>query len=335
MKNRTLQFFTFIVFIFICFILSSGISFKDFIYLEYPDYWDSPTYDFEKNPLTKEGIELGRKLFYDPLLSRNNTISCSSCHLSYTAFTHIDHTLSHGINDRIGIRNTPALMNLAWSKHFMWDGAVNHLDVQALAPITHPDEMDESIENVIKKLQRTNHYPNLFFDAFGDSIITTEFLLKAISQFELTFISANSKYDQVVRGDYKFTKKERRGYTIFKNNCASCHTEPFFTNHDFAHNGLPVDIELLDFGRMRITQNPDDSLKFKVPTLRNIEFSFPYMHDGRFKNLHDVIHHYSETTALEQKVILSTKDKKDLMAFLVCLTDKEFLYNTGFAFPNN
>ena len=245
------------------------------IELKYPKNWPKPAYDFTKNPLTKEGIELGRRLFYDPRLSRDGMVSCSNCHLSFTAFTHVDHALSHGIEDRIGTRNSPALMNLAWSKSFMWDGAINHLDFQALAPISHPSEMDNSIEKVVQKIQVEPVYKALFFDAFGDSGVTGERLLKAISQFELTLISANAKYDRVVLGQEQFTDQEQNGYLIFQKKCASCHVEPLFTNAGFEKNGLPIDSTLNDFGRMKITQQAADSLKFKVPTLRNIEFSYP------------------------------------------------------------
>jgi cytochrome c peroxidase len=152
-----------------------------------PTNWPKPVYDFSKNPLTSQKVELGRALFYDPLLSINNQISCASCHSPFTAFTHVDHDLSHGIDDRIGTRNSPALMNLAWHKSFMWDGAINHLDMQALAPISHPDEMGEKIESVVKKLQQSKNYPTLFLKAFGDTIITGEHTLKAISQFMLSY----------------------------------------------------------------------------------------------------------------------------------------------------
>jgi len=299
--------------------------------LKYPETWPAPTYGFSKNPLTKPGISLGRKLFYDPVLSKDSTISCSSCHLSYTAFTHVDHALSHGIADRIGTRNSPALMNLAWASSFMWDGAVNHLDVQALAPISSHVEMDETIENVVAKIQREAGYRALFFAAFGDSLATGEHLLKALAQFELTLVSANAKYDQVMRREQIFSEQENKGYILFKNNCARCHAEPFFTNHGFEKNGLPFDTTLNDFGRMVITHQPADSLKFKVPTLRNIEFSYPYMHDGRFRKLGEVLGHYSNNETLG--IQLSSNEKVDLTAFLLTLTDREFLFNPNFAFP--
>lgn len=313
--------------------------------LVYPDYFPKPVYDFKKNPLTEEGIALGRRLFYDPILSKDNTISCSSCHLSYTAFTHVDHALSHGIGDSIGLRNSPALMNLAWANSFMWDGGVHHLDVQALAPIIDPLEMGEDFANVVNKLQQTTSYPRRFEATFGDSIITGEHLLKALAQFQLTLISANSKYDKVMRKEEGiiFTEQEQKGYATFKKHCNVCHREPLFTTGNFANNGLPMDTTLMDYGRMSITQNSADSLQFKVPTLRNIEFSFPYMHDGRFSKLSKVLNHYtkgiqhSSTLAVELKdsLKISHREKVDLTAFLLTLSDKDFLFNKDHAFPRD
>lgn len=309
-------------------------------FFEIPDGWPKPVYDFKKNPLDEKKIEIGRRLFHDPILSKDSTISCTSCHLQYTAFTHVDHSLSHGIANRIGTRNSPALMNLAWAKEFMWDGAVNHLDVQALAPISNPDEMDEDIAHVLKKLQATRTYPALFYEAYGDSVITGEHMLKCISQFMLTMVSTNSKYDRVKRGEDTFTVREAKGYAVFQKNCAACHTEPLFTNMQFENNGLPVDDSLKDIGRMKITRKPQDSLKFKVPTLRNIEFSQPYMHDGRFKNLNQVLNYYAMGIShsptlnprLQKGIYLSAAEKSELIAFLFTLTDKEFLYNTKFSY---
>ncbi|MFN0014372.1 MAG: cytochrome-c peroxidase [Saprospiraceae bacterium] len=316
-------------------LLAFATATGDPVDLRYPMQWPSPAYDFSRNPLTRQGIELGRRLFYDPVLSRDSTVSCASCHLSFTAFTHVDHALSHGIEDRIGIRNSPALMNLAWATSFMWDGAVAHLDFQALAPISHPAEMDNTLENVVKKLSASALYPALFESAYGAGGITGERVLKAISQFELTLISADAKYDRVLQGEEKFTEQEQNGYAIFQKNCASCHAEPFFTNFSFEKNGLPADTSLRDLGRMGITQNPADSLRFKVPTLRNIEFSQPYMHDGRFRKLRDVVNHYAQTTALERKIELDSNQKTDLVAFLLTLTDRAFLFNPEYSFPKN
>ncbi len=305
-----------------------------------PKNFPKPVYDFSNNPLSANKIALGKALFYDPILSKDNTISCSSCHLSYTAFTHTDHNLSHGIDNRIGTRNAPALMNLAWNKYFMWDGAVHHLDMQALAPISNHNEMDETIENVVIKLQHNNKYKQLFYKAFNDSNATGEHTLKAIAQFMVTLISANSKYDKVTRKEagFSFTDNEQKGYNLFKTHCSSCHTEPLFTNNEFENNGLKPDTFLNDIGRARISQNSNDSFKFKVPSLRNVELSYPYMHDGRFPNLQMVLFHYTEdiyqsttlSPQLKNKIILSESDKNNLIAFLKTLTDEEFLENPKF-----
>ncbi len=306
-----------------------------------PEGWPRPEYNFKKNPLSEKKIALGRQLFYDPILSKDSTISCNSCHLQYTAFTHIDHPLSHGIAGRIGTRNSPALMNLAWGKSFMWDGAVNHLDVQALAPISNTLEMDEDIANVVHKLQRSAAYRKQFYEAFGDSVVTGEHVLKSISQFMLTLVSANSKYDRVKRGADTFNSREANGYKLFKQHCAECHTEPLFTNQKFENNGLPVDTSLNDIGHMKISHNAADSLKFKVPTLRNIEFSAPYMHDGRFKNLSQVINYYimgvqqspTLNPLLRKGIYLTSNEKVEIIAFLLTLSDKEFLFNPALGFP--
>lgn len=313
------------------------------LYLEIPKAWPKPVYDFEKNPLTEEGFQLGRKLFYDPILSRDNTISCASCHLQATGFTHIDHDLSHGIDGNIGTRNSMALMNLAWSKTFMWDGGVNHIEVQAINPITSSDEMDETLENVVAKLQATATYPLLFEKAFGTNKITGQLTLKALTQFVLMLQTSNSKYDKVMRKEAEFTVAEAKGYVLFKTNCASCHKEPLFANGEFENNGLAIDTTLNDFGRMIITANPKDKQKFKVPSLRNVQFTSPYMHDGRFQTLTEVIRHYNfsieqnETLSKELKkpMKLSDDDRTDLVSFLKTLTDKEFLSNKRFSFPMN
>jgi cytochrome c peroxidase len=275
-------------------------------------------------------------LFYDPVLSHDNTISCASCHSQYTAFTHVDHALSHGIHDSIGTRNSPALMNLAWHNTFMWDGAINHLDMQALAPISHPAEMGEKIENVVAKLRNTQNYRDLFFNAFGDSTITGEHTLKAISQFMLTLVSSDSRYDSVIRNQIVFSAQEKNGYKLFQKNCSSCHTEPLFTNLKFENNGLALDPFLMDKGRMKITKKPGDSLKFKVPTLRNIEFSYPYMHDGRLKKLSDVLNHYTKDFKEHKNgkaMSMSSNEKVDLIAFLLTLTDRKFLFNPNYSYP--
>lgn len=308
-----------------------------------PEGWPKPVYDLSKNPITDAGFQLGRQLFYDPMLSRDTTISCASCHLQATGFAHVDHKLSHGIYGKIGTRNAPVIMNMAWSRYFMLDGGANHLDMQPLAPITNPLEMDETMERVVEKLNASPKYRRLFQSAFADSVATGQRTLQALSQFILMLNSYNSKYDKYLRKEPggEFTEQEQRGLAIFRQHCAACHTEPLFTNGDFANNGLPPDAALMDLGRMRITRNPTDSLKFKVPTLRNIQFTFPYMHDGRFKKLLEVLNHYTDgvqhnttlDTRLQTPIILSHEQKIDLVAFLLTLTDRDFLFDGRFGFP--
>lgn len=319
-----------------------------FCYIEevtyiYPNYFPSPYYNFERNNIDSSKIELGRVLFYDPILSKDSSVSCASCHSPYNAFAHTDHNLSHGINDLIGIRNAPALFNLAWQNAFMWDGAINHLDMQALAPISHPKEMDEKIEHVVKKLSSNKLYQALFLNAYNDSTISGERVLKSLAQFQLTLISANSKYDDVKSNKTQFNTQEENGYKLFLKNCNSCHTEPLFSTYGFANNGLPIDSTLNDYGKGAITNQPNDSLTFKIPSLRNLSYTYPYMHDGRFKKLSQVINHYTnniqphKTLAkeLKQPIILNENDKVDLIAFLLTLNDKKFVFDQKHQFPKN
>lgn len=305
------------------------------------DIFPPTLYNFSKNPSNEASVNLGRHLFYDPILSADNTVSCASCHSSFNAFAHTDHDLSHGINDQIGKRNAPALFNLAWQPNFMWDGAIHHLDVQALAPISHPKEMGSSIEDVIKKLNNSTKYRAMFFKAYNDSVISTERLFKSLSQFQLSLISNNSKYDSVMRHIAQFTEQEQAGYLLFQKNCNSCHKEPLFSDYSFKNNGLPVDPTLYDWGRYFITKQALDSLLFKVPSLRNLSYSYPYMHDGRFKTLRQVVNHYTigmvKHPTLSKELIngiqLSSNEKVDLIAFLLTLNDKKFVFDPRFSFP--
>ena len=319
----------------------SAAILPDFYIFDYPDYFPAPAYDFTRNPLTKSKVNLGKALFYDPILSQDSTISCASCHSPYNAFAHTDHDLSHGIRDSIGTRNAPALFNLAWQNSFMWDGAINHLDVQSLAPISHPKEMGEDIKHVVQKLQRKKIYPALFYHAYGDSLITGEYVLKALAQFQLTLVSANAKYDQVQQGMTAFTEQEKNGYTLFQQHCNACHIEPLFSSYNFANNGLPIDATLNDFGKGAITLQPADSLLFKIPSLRNLSFTYPYMHDGRFRKLKEVLNHYSNniqtyptlSKELQNFPALSQHEKVDLIAFLLTLNDKSFVFDPKNKFP--
>jgi cytochrome c peroxidase len=310
---------------------------KQVLSFRQPSNFPEAVYHFATNGVTKEGFELGRKLFYDPILSRNNTISCGSCHIPTSAFTQHGHSVSHGVDDRLGVRNSPPIMNLAWSKAFMWDGGVFDLDMQPFAPITNHVEMDESVDNVLVKLKASSIYPALFADAFHNTQISSASLMKALSQFMVMCISSNSKYDSVMRKEGKtFTADEEAGYSLIKQQCGGCHTEPLFTDQSFRNNGVGIGLTD-DPGRYAITLNEQDRYKFKVPSLRNLDYTAPYMHDGRFLTLDVVLEHYSahvQNTAnldplLQQNgqlgIPMNDEEKKLIKTFLKTLNDRVFI----------
>ena len=307
-----------------------------------PAGWPAIKYNLDSNKLTRQGIDLGRKLFYEGKLSKDGQFPCASCHQSIAAMATFDHNLSHGFNGQFTTRNAPSLANLAWQSAFHYDGGINHLDAQPMAHITAPNEMAETLENVLNKLRADAKYPAMFTAAFGDATINTQRMLKALSQFMLTMVSANSKYDKVKRGEATFTLPEQLGYDIFKAKCATCHPEPLFTDFKFRNNGLALDPNNKDFGRMGITNNKADSLKFKVPSLRNVNVTFPYMHDGRLYSLYDVLDHYSTNVIsgpttdplVKNKIPLSNFEKGQLVAFMISLTDTAFNKDSRFTDPN-
>lgn len=315
---------------------------SELIPISIPKDWPKPVYDFKKNPITEEGFALGRKLFHDPNLSRDGSISCASCHSQYNGFTHVDHAVSHGINERKGTRNSPVLINLAWNTSFHRDGGVNNLEVQPLNPISHPAEMDQPLEAVLEYLSSSASYRSMFFEAFGDSTPSSKTMLFALAQFNVSLVSSNSRYDQYKRGEIEFSKQEQKGLKLFMRHCNSCHTAPLFNSNRFASNGLEIGTAYNDLGRFQITGDPKDSLQFRIPTLRNIAYTFPYMHDGRFDKLRQVVAYYAGeididnpylSQELRKKIKLSSNDQKDLIAFLQTLTDKEFLFNKKFELP--
>ncbi|MEY2792591.1 MAG: hypothetical protein RJA76_583 [Bacteroidota bacterium] len=305
---------------------------SSFFYI--PKNFPSTIYSIASNPVTDDGFQLGKALFNDPLLSRNNTISCSECHNQAYAFTHHGHPLSHGIDGKIGIRNAPSVQNMAWQKEFFWDGGVNDLDLFPIHPIENPLEMDEKVDNILTKLRKTSYYPGLFKKAFGSEEINETRFLKALSQYMNSLISANSKYDKVMRNEGEiFTTDEKEGYNLFLNKCSGCHKGENFTDLSYRNNGLSVDSKLNDQGRFRITKRETDLYKFKVPNLRNVEASAPYMHDGRFATLEEVLNHYangiqnSETVdpQLKNGIALTEDQKRKIIIFLKTLTDNQFL----------
>jgi len=308
-----------------------------------PANFPKPIYDMTKNPITQDGFALGKALFYDPILSRDGTISCGECHRQDFGFTHHGHDISHGIDNLKGIRNSLALQNLAWQPDFFWDGGVGDLDFVPIAPIENPVEMDEKTGNVLEKLRKTTTYPTMFKKAFGTDDITSQRFLKALSQFMLSLVSANSRYDKYVRNEgVSLTTDELAGMNLFKQKCSSCHAGELFSDNSFRNNGLTIQGEK-DEGRFRITENVADKYKFKVPSLRNISATKPYMHDGRFFSLDAVLDHYAggvqNTPNLDEKlkenpqlgIPLSAQEKQQIIAFLQTLTDEEFLTNKRFS----
>lgn len=296
-----------------------------------------PTNIFAKNPLTKEGFELGKKLFYDARLSKDGEVSCASCHQQFAAFSTYDHDLSHGVFNSFSTRNAPSLANLAWMKEWHWDGGINHLDNQPLDPLTAKNEMGETLDTVLLKIKTDKTYAPLFLKAFGSVNITTELMQKAFTQYVGSLVSSNSRYDKIMRGEDKFILPEEKGYEIFKANCNTCHKEPLFTDNSFRNNGITLN-RFNDIGRQQISLNSKDSLSFKVPTLRNVALSLPYMHDGRYNDLYKVINHYTNIDTatinldplLRKKIIFSEKEKKQLVVFLYTLTDTSFTKNSSY-----
>lgn len=300
------------------------------------------------NQQTIEGIALGKKLFFDPILSGNNTQACANCHSSQNAFTD-SARFSEGIDGILGNRNSMPLFNLAWNydERFFWDGRVFSLEHQALEPVTNPVEMHNTWELVVDRLEQHSEYPQLFTDAFGNGPITKEKATKAIAQFERTLISANSKFDKFLLGEATLTLQEQNGFDVFmdeeRGDCFHCHgnpNNPLWTDNAFHNNGL--DATFTDLGLGNVTGDPGDNGKFRSPSLRNLAYSAPYMHDGRFLTLDDVINHYSEglqpsptidplmKKVNEGGVQLSDQDKADLKAFLLSLSDPSFINNPDF-----
>jgi cytochrome c peroxidase len=300
------------------------------------------------NPLTQEGVALGKKLFFDTILSGDETQSCASCHDPKKSFTD-QQQFSNGVNDNLGTRNAMPLFNLAWNfdERFAWDGKEFSLEKQALEPVTNPIEMHGNWENITKKLQNNLEYKDLFLRAFGTSIIDSTLVTKAIAQFERTLISGNSKFDKYLRGEINLTPEEQNGFDVFmdesKGDCFHCHgsdNNPIWSDNKFHNNGL--DNVFVDLGLGKITGDPKDNGKFKSPSIRNLAFTAPYMHDGRFATLEEVINHYSEGLKRsptidplmkkvdEGGVHLSTQDKSNLKTFLQTLSDYNFINNPTF-----
>lgn len=300
-----------------------------------PSNFPAPVYNFEENKLSNAGFALGKKLFYDARLSADKSVSCGSCHQQFAAFANLDHKVSHGVNNCQGKRNAPPLFNLAWQRAFFWDGGVKNIETSPLNAITDACEMGTDIETIITFLKNTAPYPEMFKQAFGSTEFNSQAILKSITQFTAVLISGNSKYDKVMRKEdgISFTTDEQAGYTLFKTKCTSCHAEPFFTDFSYRNNGL--DLISADEGRSHITGLQTDFGKFRVPSLRNIEYTSPYMHDGRFYSLDEVLEHYGSgvkssenlDSSLKNGIQLNPTERTQIKAFLKTLTDNEFIKN--------
>lgn len=310
--------------------------------LEIPAHFPKPHYNFEQNPLTHEGFELGRKLFYDPILSIDSTISCGSCHAQVHAFADHNVALSVGVFGRVGKRNAPPTFNLIFAPFFNWDGGVNHLEMQPTAPLLEHTEMDISMAEVLTRLRKHPDYPHLFKNVFNTPDISARDFLYALTQFQGAIISSNSKYDRYLQGKAQLTADESAGLHLFNQHCASCHSGALQTDFQFRSNGLEWNGH--EEGRYHITLDSADFLKFRTPSLRNVALTRPYMHDGRFNTLQAVLDHYadlgrhtaapSHTDAqLKKGIPLSEDDKEKIIAFLHTLSDFSLLANPMYSEP--
>ncbi|MBE8728202.1 cytochrome-c peroxidase [Flavobacterium hungaricum] len=306
------------------------------IALNIPTGFPEPNEFVRFNKPTKYGVELGEKLFSDKRFSADNTISCSSCHIQENAFTD-GKAQGIGIEGRIGLRNTPSIQNLMFMKFYNWDGSKLQLENQPLVPIITHEEMDSSILDVIGKIQNDASYADLFKKAFGDAAITPERIYKSIAQFEYSLVSANSKYDKVKRKEGEsFTAGEAKGFEIFQQKCASCHSTELFTDQSFRNIGFPLNTNSNEAGRARVTGITADYMSFRVPTLRNIEYTAPYGSFGQFPTLKAVLD-YFDNGVLEAEnldpifknngssIPLTEEEKNNLIAFMKTLSDTAFV----------
>lgn len=310
-----------------------------------PSNFPNLQYDIAANPPTEKGFELGKKLFYDGRLASDGLVSCGFCHIQADAFTHHGHTVSHGVDNALGTRNAPSIQNLAYQSIFMYDGAANHLDLQPIIPLTSEIEMNGDLTAILAMMKADKEYQNLFKASFTDGSISIENMLKALSQFMGMLTSSNSKFDHYRRNEAggELTVDESAGYALFKTKCASCHATDLQTDDSFRNNGLAINPLINDVGRYRVTELVQDYYKFKVLSLRNVEKSASYMHDGRFGTLEAVLDHYSSGVngsltldPILQKdgkigIAISAKEKLQLIAFLKTLTDNQYFTDKRFS----
>ena len=321
-------------------------EYKDIpINFEVPSNFPPLAVDLQTYPITEKGFELGKKLFYDGRLSSDGTISCGFCHEQQHAFTHHGHTVSHGVDGQTGTRNSPSIQNLGYQNIFMFDGATEHLILQPIIPITSSIEMNGNFSQIVAMMNSDEQYRKLFGAAFPGKSINTENMLKALGQFLVMVTSSNSRFDKFRRNEVggTLTKDEQDGYAIFNKKCASCHATDLQTDNSFRNNGLAVNSIVNDEGRYRVTLMDSDKYKFKVPSLRNVEKTKPYMHDGRFLTLEAVLDHYSSgivnSATLDPSlnnggtlgITLTNLEKAKIIAFLKTLTDNQYLKDSRFS----
>ena len=300
----------------------------------------------DDNPTTVEGVKLGRMLFYEPRLSGDNSQSCASCHAQAFSFTDNGKAFSTGIDNVEGTISAMAVVNAGWINALFWDGRAEGLEAQAGMPVENPIEMHETWPNVVAKLGTDQAYRKAFEDAFGTNEITKERATKAIAQFERTMVSGNSNFDKYQRQEPNtMGESALRGMQMFfteRGDCFHCHTVDLMTDNDFHNNGLDQVLYDGNMGRGAVTGNPFDHGKFRTPTLRNIALTAPYMHDGRFESLWEVVEHYNSgiryTETLDPLLTrgflgFSAQEKADMVAFLESLTDSSFISNPDFSSP--
>lgn len=307
-----------------------------------------PTYDVpEDNPTTPEGVDLGRRLFYDPMLSGDGTMACATCHAQERGFSDNGNQFSIGIDSLEGDKNAMQLINLLWEEDFFWDGRSASLEEQALEPVINPIEMHADWEDVEEKLRNDPNYPKLFEQAFGGNSVTRENATKAIAQFERTLIAGDTRYHRWLYGRPGgfLTAQEQQGYELFfgeKAECFHCHEDVTFSDQKFHNNGLDATFTSENLGRFNVTGFTSDIGLFKTTTLINIAQTAPYMHDGRFATLEEVVEHYSEgvqDSDTRDPLIkkdgfqLTDEEKAALVAFMKALTDETFLTNPDFSDP--
>ena len=291
------------------------------------------------NPLTAEKVELGRRLFFDTRLSRDGTVACASCHLPERAFTD-GRSVAVGIGRARGRRNAPTLYNRAYVSTLLWDGRAASLEEQAVLPMVSATELDNTHDEVVRRLRESHLYRELFASAFGTEAISIERVAKAIASFERTLLSVDSAFDRYdVRGDeLALSPAARRGLELFrgKGRCTFCHGTPLFTDNRFHNTGVswrhrpslgPVAVDGLDLGRYEVTGRQADKGKFKTPSLRDVDQTAPYMHDGSLETLEEVIDLYDRggepNPYLDESVKmlnLTAREKAQLIAFLKSLT---------------